>query len=112
MFPLLAAVDAACRHERWPVYRQVIEEMVEQGRPSRFFNKAQSWVGAILMAALDKDWSRQYFVEPCLEHRDTVGAARAAALVHSNYLPAMAGDNFEDFCMGPGHGDVPGPYSV
>ena len=62
------------------------------------------------MASQDKYWWRDHFIDPCLENRDTAGTARAAALAHSNYLPAMTGDNFEDFCRGSGHGDVPGLY--
>ena len=110
MFPKLAAVKAICRFERWPVYRLMIEEMVERGQPPKFFNKP--WAAVILMAAQDENWWNRYFVAPCLEHRGPVKAARAAALVHSNYLPEMIGDNFEDFCMGPGRGYVPGPYSA
>ena len=112
MSQLLAAVEATCRFERWPVYRLMIEEMVERGQPHKFYNERQPWAAAVLMAAQDGNLWGRYFVAPCLQYRGPVQAARAAAAIHSNYLPEMIGDNFEDFCMGPGHGYVPGPYSA
>ena len=51
----MATLEAICRFERWPVYRLMIEEMVERGQPPKLFNEHQPWASIIVMAAQDEN---------------------------------------------------------
>ena len=55
-FTLLATVESINRDERWPMYREEVEELVDAGTPPSFYNDGQPWAAAIYRASQDRDW--------------------------------------------------------
>ena len=106
---VIAFAEEACRTEKWPEYREEIEEMVEVGRPPKYWDPRCPWAAVIWMAAHDRNYWEDMVEKPILHGRDEQGAAEYAARQYRSYLPPSAIDGYGAMTNTP-DGSVSGPY--
>ena len=94
--------------ERWPEYRQDIEEEVAAGNPPHHWDPYRPWAAVITRAAEDHRYWEKYVEKPIDRSGDLRGAAEKAAMVHRDFLPPSALDGFDEM-MRTVTDSAPGP---
>lgn len=97
--------------EEWPAYREEVEELVRRGTPPGFWNPNQPWAAAIARAADDRHYWEDHFEKPCGRNPSLAAASSASALAHTNFIPPIMGDGFEEMQRNLCYGGTFGPYA-
>ena len=117
-WPVIAFAEENNREERWPEYRQDIDDEVRAaqqglGRWPRFYDPMQPWAAAIHRAATDRDYWEDAVEKPIDRSNNSGQAAENASMVHRGFMPPTNIDGYAQMALTDNLGDSAiGPYQA